>query len=390
MARILMAAVPAYGLANPAMPFARALAAAGHQVDFVTGEAFRGQVERTGARLVPFGPSGAITTPRQLLRQGRRIFAAMNDSIRRLGPGYDAVVAAGINPAVPQLERELERPVVSLSPVFFQNDRVMRHLAGLADALPAPARRAMRTPLLRRLAARVLGPLVLGARPLDLVDLLGPQSSVLNITPASRYYQPFAEDFDERCFFAGPTSTIGPPDPTFPLERLREHEGPVVYATLGTVFNRWTGYFRAVAEAFSGSDALVVITTGRESSVAEFGPVPDHVILRGFVPQSEVLREADICFTHGGFGSATDTVLAGVPAVLTPMGADQFFNAYRLQELGAGKVLPRQQVTAESIRRIADEVLAARPAPGAAELRRSFEEAPGPAGAVRAIEAVLD
>lgn len=102
-----------------------------------------------------------------------------------------------------------------------------------------------------------------------------------------------------------------------------------------------------------------------------------------------MLREADLCFTDGGFGSAADTVLAGVPAVFSPMGADQFFNAYRLPELGAGRVLPRREVTPESIRRIADEVLAAGPAPGLTRLRRSFSDAPGPGGAARAIEALL-
>ncbi|MCC2593775.1 hypothetical protein LKO27_10195 [Tessaracoccus sp. OS52] len=389
MARILMAGVPAYGLANPAMPFTKALVDGGHEVDFLMGEAFRDKVERTGATLVPFGPAEPIISPSQLLRNGRALFSAMNKSIKLLAPHYDAVVAAGINPAVSELERDLDLPVVFLSPVFFQNERVIRHLAGLATGMPAPARHLLRTPALRTLAARVVGPLILGARPRDLLDLLRPQSSVLNISPASRYYQPFADDFDERCFFAGPSPTMSAPDPDFPLERLRAHDGPVVYATLGTVFNRWTAYFRAIADAFAGSDALVVMTTGRAATVAELGPMPDNVILRSFVPQTDVLREADLCFTHGGFGSATDTVLMGVPAVLTPMGADQFFNAYRMQELDAGRVLPKHDVTPEAIRRIADEVLASGPTTGLTELRRSFEEAPGPAGAAREIESVL-
>lgn len=126
----------------------------------------------------------------------------------------------------------------------------------------------MRTPQLRRSVAGVLGPAILGDRLRDLVDLLGPQSSVMNITPASSYHQPFSEDFVEQCMFAGPSVTIGVPDPDFPLDRLCDHTGPVIYATLGTVFNRWTGYFRSSSDAFVDSDALVVITTGRESTLA--------------------------------------------------------------------------------------------------------------------------
>ena len=198
------------------------------------------------------------------------------------------------------------------------------------------------------------------------------------------------EDFDALpCYFAGPTTTASAPDPTFPLDRLRAHDGPVVYATLGTVFNRDLDYFRAIITAFADNDALVVVTTGRAESLPQLGELPGNVIARSFVPQTDVLREADLCFTHGGFGSTTDTVLAGVPAVFTPMGADQFFNAHRMEELGAGRVLGKADVTPSGVRRVADALLSgARPA-GLATLKESFEQAPGPAGAVREIERVL-
>lgn len=48
MARILMAGLPAFGLANPSLPLAAALVRAGHSVDFLQGESFRQRVERTG------------------------------------------------------------------------------------------------------------------------------------------------------------------------------------------------------------------------------------------------------------------------------------------------------------------------------------------------------
>lgn len=390
MARILMAGVPAYGLATPSLPFVRALVDAGHEVHYIMGEAFRARVESAGGTLVPFGPPEAITHPRQLALQGRRLFHALQASIRKLAPRYDAVVIAGLNPEIPALERDLDRPVIFLSPVFFQNDRVISHLAQISTSLPSPVRTALPSPTARRRLARVIGPLVFGSRPHDILDMLRPLSSTLNISPATRYYQPFAEDFDDLpCYFAGPTATASLPDDSFPLDRLRAHDGPVVYATLGTVFNRNLDYFRAIIEAFTGSDALLVVTTGRPESLPQLGNVPDNVIARSFVPQADVLREADLCFTHGGFGSTTDTVLAGVPAVFTPMGADQFFNAHRMQELEAGRVLPRAEVTPESVRRLADGLLAGGPPSGLAPLRESFEAAPGPAGAVAEIERVL-
>ncbi len=391
MARILMAGVPAYGLVVPSLPFTRALVDAGHAVDYLMGEAFRGRVEAAGAEFVPFGPAWSLSSPAQLVPpNGRRLFRALSASIRNLAAGYDAVVVAGFSPDLPTLEQTLDCPVILLSPMFFQNERVIAHLSGICTSLPAPARYALRTPALRRRAARVIGPVVLGTRMDDMLDLMRPRSTTLNITPATRYYQPFSGDFDdEPCFFAGPTSTASMPDESFPLDRLREHPGPVVYATLGTVFNRDLGYFRAVIDAFRDSDALVVVTTGRKESLDGLGELPANVIASSFVPQSDVLAEADLCFTHGGFGSTTDTILAGVPAVLTPMGADQFFNAHRVLELDAARVMPKREVTPETIRRHADAVLSDGAPAGLPSLRASFESAPGPAGAVRELERAL-
>ena len=68
MARALMACVPAYGLANPSFPFAKALVEAGHQVDYLIPESFRGSVERAGATLIPFGQLDVpITRPRHAI-----------------------------------------------------------------------------------------------------------------------------------------------------------------------------------------------------------------------------------------------------------------------------------------------------------------------------------
>ncbi len=392
MARILVASVPAYGLANPSLPIVQALVAAGHQVDYLTGESFRERVERCGATLLPFAAylNGPLVDPRQLVRHGRRLFGDLTASMSRLGRSYDVVIGAGMQPGLRAVERDVPRPVVQCSPVFLQNDRTMRHFARIATGLPAPGRRLMGTPVLRRRLLAAAGRAVFGQPVRDVEDVLGPLSTRLTIVTTSRHHQPFDEDFDERCVVVGPTPTLPGTDDGFPIDRLREHPGPVVYATLGTVFNRWTPFFRNVIDAFAGSDALVVVTTGGAEGLARLGPVPDHVIAQAFVPQTAVLREADVCFTHGGFGSATDCVSLGVPPVLTPMGADQFFNAYRLQELGAGQVLTRREHSPARVRAAAERALAdASAREPLARLRDSFADAGGPARAVAAIEALL-
>lgn len=389
MARILVAGLPAFGLANPSLPLIRALVDGGHHVDVLQGEAFRGGVERAGATLLPFGfyLDGALTEPRQLIRYGRRLFADMAAAMITLGPRYDALIGTGMQPHLTEVERAVDRPVIFASPVFFQNDRTARHFADIAVGLPAPVRRLLRTPALRRVAGAGAGAAVFGTDVGDIIDLLGMRSSSLNLTVATREYQPYPDDFPGGVFL-GPTPTQRRPDPEFPIERVRGHDGPVIYGTLGTVFNTWTPFFRTLADAFAGTDALVVLTTGSREGLARLGEVPENVIARSFVPQTEILERADVCFTHGGFGTATDAVSLGVPPVLTPMGADQFFNAYRLAELGAGVVLPRREFTVEAVRAAADTARHGDRS-GLERLRQSFASSGGPALGVRAIESVL-
>ncbi|WP_342372270.1 glycosyltransferase [Propioniciclava soli] len=392
MARILFGCVPAYGVINPSFPLVKALVEAGHDVDYFVPESFRPAVEKIGATPIPWGfyLDGPITRPQQIARFGRRMFSDQDAGLRALGPRYDAVVAAGMQPTLPELQDALDVPVLFCSPMFFQSPRVIAHLADIGEGLPAMARRMMRSRRQRSLLGAAFGLAMLGRPAGDIIAMMGPRSRTLNITPASRLYQPCAEEFsDATCVFMGPTPTLASSEAvldSFPLDRVRAHEGPVVYGTLGTVFNTWTPFFRILADAFAGSDVLLVLTTGNEANRAAVGPVADNVILSSFVPQAEVLERADVCFTHGGFGSATDAIALGATPILTPMGADQFFNAYRLSELDAGRVLPKGEFTVEAVRAIYEDVRHdGRLAAGTAALRESFAEAEGPAGVARRI-----
>jgi MGT family glycosyltransferase len=288
-----------------------------------------------------------------------------------------------------QIQDRLAVPVVRFSPIFWQNDQTVAELMAHAEALPGFVRHGLANPRLRGLASQVAGRALLGNGGADVVSMLGPQSRVLNLTASSRFYQPRADDFDDTCVYLGPTSTraLGRDDEL--LDRVANHDGPVVYVTLGTVYNGWIGYFRKVAAAFVGSDALVVITTGRAESVARLGAVAPNVIVRDFVPQAEILAHAQLYVGHAGFGSITDAALAEVPMIVTPLGGDQFFNAYRLAALDAAAVLAPQRVSSERLRTLAESVLSGTIAStGLGLVAASFRSSGGPAEGVARIEAL--
>ena len=49
-----------------------------------------------------------------------------------------------------------------------------------------------------------------------------------------------------------------------------------------------------------------------------------------------LMRRSDVLVHHGGWGSTMAALSTGTPAVVIPLGADQFVNAARIERTGAG------------------------------------------------------
>lgn len=108
---------------------------------------------------------------------------------------------------------------------------------------------------------------------------------------------------------------------------------PLIYFTLGTL-DTYRDVFERVLAALSDLPVRVVATVGRQLDPASFGPQPDHVRIEQFIPQDEILTEADLVIAHGGSGTLIGSLAHGIPSLLLPMGADQPHNTGRCVELG--------------------------------------------------------
>jgi UDP:flavonoid glycosyltransferase YjiC (YdhE family) len=168
-------------------------------------------------------------------------------------------------------------------------------------------------------------------------------------------------------------------------------ERPLVYFTLGTVFNMESGdLFARVLAALRDLDANAIATVGSEIDPASLGPQPEHVRVERFVPQAALLQRCDVSISHGGSGSTIGALAAGVPMVLLPMGADQPDNARRVVALGAGVALDVMRCTPADVRAAVEHVLAE--AAYRAAARRIADEVaalPGPEAAVAALERIV-
>ena len=114
---------------------------------------------------------------------------------------------------------------------------------------------------------------------------------------------------------------------------------PLLYVTFGTVLGHMSfagEVYRAVIDAVTGLDARVLVTTGHGFDPSRLRDVPGNVHLEAWVDQADVLAEAELVVCHGGSGTTYGALAAGVPLVVVPVFADQFANAPKVAQAGAG------------------------------------------------------
>ena len=97
------------------------------------------------------------------------------------------------------------------------------------------------------------------ARGLPLLDLANIRQP-LNLVYTSRAFQPAAERLRPVLPVRRPEHRARPADPSFPADRLRD---PVLFASLGTVFNADPRLLRSLATALAPLGGTVIVSTGR-------------------------------------------------------------------------------------------------------------------------------
>ncbi|WP_367139167.1 macrolide family glycosyltransferase [Saccharothrix sp. HUAS TT1] len=165
---------------------------------------------------------------------------------------------------------------------------------------------------------------------------------------------------------------------------------PVLLVSFGSAYTNEPGVYRACFEAFGDLDWHVVINIGKHVDLAELGEPPANVELHRWVPQLEVLSHAKAFITHCGMGGTMEGLYHGVPMVALPVLGEQAMNALRLVELGVGRLLDREAVTAGELRAavldLADDPEVAR---RLAAIRAEVRQAGGTTAAADVIEAEL-
>jgi len=348
--RVLFTTPAGLGHIHPSVPLAQAMVAGGHDVLWAVPRSSAPRVEQAGYRTAAMpdaaaSPANAMERYPELadlpvLERPDAMFGKLFGALAapRMLAGLlpvalewrpDLVVADAAEFAGPIVAAELGVPCVS---------------RGFGPLLPEPrvARAGEEVASLWR--SRGLEPRPYGGMYDHLyLDIFPP---TLQISPAGHIarrlpLRPVAYDGD----IEGEVPLPGGP-PAWPL----------VYVTMGTVFNDAGPLCKAV-DAIASLDARVLVTVGPAADPSVVGTQPSHVRVERYVPQTRVLATCDLVVSHAGSGTVLATLALGVPQLCLPQGADQFLNAQAVARAGAGISLLPDVATPEAICGALDRLL---------------------------------
>jgi len=393
MSKVIFFTAPAVGHVHPTLPITAELARRGVKVIHYSGEKMRAKIEGSGAEFRPipwdFEPVQAEKKPSithvaiEQLRCVEQWMPSLLPEIERESADYmvcDFMYLPGWVAA-----RALGLPLCSMHTSFALADGLLPP-AALITALDIglSLRRARMLLEIRSLSERLSKKYPVRAMRSP-VDLFG-RDADMSLVTTSRAFQIQGHRFDERYHFVGPCFAPRVDDGAVDLPPVDGR--PLVYVSLGTIFNRDMGFFERCVEAFRDGRYQVIMSVGKDGIAAISHKRHDHIWAYSYVPQLEVLKRASLFITHGGMNSASEAISHEVPMLVAPQAADQFAVAGRVEELGVGRKISLWHRSPARLRALVDAVVMdPRARARARDLRRSFDEAGGAERAAEVLQA---
>lgn len=348
--RVLLTTQPAYGHFHPMLPLAVALRKAGHDVQFATGARF-GEVIRAAG----FESNGAGLDWLESDKSG------MPQELRP-SPGCtieEYFTQQFVTATAASLARDVTKLQTTWAPDVIVRERTEFGGAIAADALAIPAAAVqVASPSLFTSAqlksiepaynrARADVGLVadggLAALEAQMVFSWAPQElhdPEIRLPPHLVALRPYALDRVENAELPEWAHDLG-------VDR------PLVYATLGTVFNNPAfelPFFPAVMLGLEHEPVDVVITVGTNVDPDSLGAHPTNIHIHRYVSQSLLFPRCSVIVCHAGYGTLLQAIEHAVPVIAVPFGADQHLNASAVSRLAIGNVIEEDNLTPESIR----------------------------------------
>jgi MGT family glycosyltransferase len=355
MSRFLFVVPPLVGHTMPTVALGAELAERGHQVAWAAPAEAVGPLLPPGARLIPVEADVGGQTPAQLLQRWQSLPRVA--AFRFLWQDFLLPLATSMVPGVATAVDEF-RPDVLVADQQALAGALVARQRGLTWVTSASTSseltdqfatmpglgtwiQALQTDFQHRFAVP------------DPLDLRFSDQLVLVFTTEALVGP--LDAFPGHYAFVGPAIGARARKPAFPwdwLDPTRQH----VVVSLGTV-NTETGerFFARTVEAVAPlAHRLQTILVAPPGIV---GPVPDHVLVRKFVPLLDLLPHLDAMVCHAGHNMVCEALMHRVPLVVAPIRDQQPVLAGQVVDAGVGIRVHFGRVGAPELRHAITTVL---------------------------------
>lgn len=379
---VILIPIGSSGDVNPFVALGRALQARGHRITMVTNGYFEPLARRSGFDFEPLGTAEeyhavlerpGIWDPNEgfrlviewtTLKTMRPIYELIE---RRNVPG-ETVVAGPVTAFGARFAQEkLGVPLVSvvLQPAMFRSSTEVSKL-GL---LPVSSRMPGWWNRLLYWAADVM-----------IIDrLVGPETNAfraeLGLAAVRRFFDEWW--FSPERILALFPDWFAPPPPDWPaqlgltgfplydesdaavthpeLEAFLNAGPPPIVFTPGSAMRHGKAFFEAAADACRRLGRRGVLVSRYSDQIPP--QLPEGVRWFEFVPFSQLFPRSACAVHHGGIGTSSQALAAGIPQLIMPMAHDQFDNAARLERLGVAASLSPRRFRGPSVARALEPLL---------------------------------
>lgn len=384
--RILLTTFGSYGDMHPYMAIAAELRARGHQPVIATSELYREKMQTAGFEFVPMRPHLAppqdqdaemmakVMNPRSgtgfLLNE--MLFPFVREGYQDLlaaVEGADLLLTHPISLAGPLVAQMTGIPWVSsvLAPASFMSayDPPMppfwpwlRHVGVFGPRATAAFFKQVTRIYNNESYDQFRSELGLPNRGNPVFE--GQHSPTLVLALFSKLFAQPQPDWPPQARVTGFAFYDGRNELEMPAELtkfLDEGTAPIVF-TLGTsaVWVAADFYRESIAAAKLLGRRAVLLIGDERNQLAE--PLPPEIIAVNYAPFEALLERACAMVHHGGVGTTSQGLRAGIPTLIMPFAFDQPDNAAHAARLGSSRTLPRAKYQAGRVAKELDLLLA--------------------------------
>lgn len=310
MSKTVFFSLPAHGHVNPSLSLVEELVKRGEQVVYYTSSEFKHKVEQVGAQFRDYGEKLEPLRGELEGRQGNLIYLSIcflrmcqiivPDVIAQFNEDrpdyiiYDSMAIWG-----KMISEKMNLPAVCSITTFVMGAGQPPSPQILLSLIKDMGHIRQFNALSKQVARE------LNIAPISLKEMFTTKAD-LNIVYTSTFFQPKSQLLEGNYKFIGPSVTARSEKDSLDFTE----DKPLVYISLGTIFNNNLEFYNECFKAFENTEYQVVLSVGKMIDMDALKNIPANFTIRRHVPQLEVLQKASLFITHGGMNSVNEALFS--------------------------------------------------------------------------------